>query len=163
VPTATIDRLALRHFRVGWWALVVFLALGLFLESMHGFKVGAYLDVSNGTRRTMWTLAHAHGGILSILQIAFAATLRLGGTRSLADPAQIGQPIPARMTSWLELASRCFLAALFLMPLGFFLGGVFIFDGDPGLGILLVPPGAALLIVAVALTARAIGSVPRPD
>jgi len=45
-----------------------------------------------------------------------------------------------------------------LMPLGFFLGGVLNSEGDPSLGILLVPPGALLLVVAlvqVALQPRA--------
>ena len=40
------------------------------------------------------------------------------------------------------------------MPGGFFLGGIVIYGGDPGLAILLLPLGAALLVAAVALTAR---------
>jgi hypothetical protein len=39
------------------------------------------------------------------------------------------------------------------MPAGFFLGGVFIYAGDPGLGILLVPVGGILLFIAVFMTA----------
>ena len=54
-------------------------------------------------------------------------------------------------------ASRCLLAALVLIPLGFLLGGAYTHRGDPGLGILLVPPGALCLFVAVFLTARASG------
>ena len=42
---------AMRHLRFGWWSLLVFATLGLVLESLHGFKVRAYLDVSNETRR----------------------------------------------------------------------------------------------------------------
>ena len=45
-----------------------------------------------------------------------------------------------------------------LMPVGFFLGGVLNSEGDPSLGILLVPAGALLLVVAlvrVALAPRA--------
>ena len=42
-----------------------------------------------------------------------------------------------------------------LMPLGFFLGGVLNSEGDPSLGILLVPPGALLLIVALVRAALA--------
>lgn len=42
------------------------------------------------------------------------------------------------------------------MPLGFFLGGVQFYGGDPGLGILLLPAGALCLFVAVLKTARAI-------
>jgi len=44
-----------------------------------------------------------------------------------------------------------------LMPAGFFLGGLFIYSGDPGLGILLVPAGGLLLVVAVFLTACGAG------
>jgi hypothetical protein len=129
-----------RHLRVGWWSLLAFLTLGLVLEALSGFKVGLYLDVSSSTRRLMWTLAHAHGTLLSVLNIVFALTLRLvPGWRE-----------PPRRT-----ASRCLLGALALMPLGFFLGGVRTHGGDPGLGVLLVPPGAFLLFVAVLLTARA--------
>ena len=46
-------------------------------------------------------------------------------------------------------------AATLLMPAGFFLGGVTVYSGDPGLGIVLVPVGGLLLFVAVLLTARA--------
>ena len=42
---------ARRHLRVGWWSLLAFATLGLALESLHGFKVRAYLDVSSETRR----------------------------------------------------------------------------------------------------------------
>src|SRR6185436_19638209 len=65
-----------RHLRVGWWTLLVFLTLGLVLESFHGFKVEAYLKVSNEIRRLMWTLAHAHGTLLGLINIAFAVTVR---------------------------------------------------------------------------------------
>ena len=56
-----------RHLRVGWWSLLLFATLGLVLESLQGFKVRAYLDVSNETRRLMWTLAHAHGTLVGIV------------------------------------------------------------------------------------------------
>lgn len=128
------------HLRVGWWSLLTFLTLGFILESLHGFKVGFYLDVSSSTRRLMWTLAHAHGALFSLVNILFALSLRV-------------------MPEWSEasrtLASRCLLGALVLVPLGFFLGGIFIRGGDPGLGVLLVPPGALLLFVGVYLTAKA--------
>jgi hypothetical protein len=131
---------SLLHLRVGWWSLLAFLSLGIALEGMHGFKVGFYLDVANETRRHMWTLGHAHGTLLSVLSLVFAASTRA-------------------MTSWndasRELASRCLLGALTMLPLGFLLGGAFTHGGDPGLGILLVPPGALLLFTAVLITARA--------
>ena len=128
------------HLRVGWWSLLLFLTLGLILESLHGFKVCFYLDVSNSTRRLMWTLAHAHGTLFSILNLVFAMSIRL-------TPGWNG---PSR-----TLASTCLLGAMVLMPLGFFLGGLFVRGGDTGLGVFLVPPGGLLLFLAVLLIARA--------
>ena len=136
----SIDRdLVRRHLRLGWWCLLLFLTLGLLLDALHGFKLGYYLDVSNATRRHMWTLAHAHGTLLALLHIAFAVSVRL-----------LGRPHP-RMLRW---ASGCLTASTGLLPGGFFLGGLYIYSGDPGLGIILVPAGALLLFVAVALTAH---------
>ena len=128
------------HLQVGWWSLLLFLTLGLVLETLHGFKVGFYLDVSNSTRGLMWTLAHAHGTLFSILNLVLAMSMRL---------------MPDWKASSRTLASRCLLGALVLIPLGFFLGGVFIHGGDPGIGLILVPPGALLLFLSVLLTARA--------
>ena len=128
------------HLQVGWWSLLTFLTLGFILELFHGFKVGFYLDVSSSTRRLMWTLAHAHGALFSLLNVLFALSLRV-----MADWSETSR----------TLASRCLLGALVLVPLGFFLGGIFIRGGDPGLGVLLVPPGALLLFVGVFLTAKA--------
>jgi len=138
-PGPDLSRL---HLRVGWWALLFFLSAGTLLEAMHGFKLGFYLDVSNETRRLTWTLAHAHGSLLSILNLVFAATLQLAPGWSGASRV---------------VASRCLIGALILLPTGFLLGGIFVHAGDPGLGILLVPPGAALLFVAVLLAARGAG------
>jgi creatinine amidohydrolase len=36
-----------RHLRFGWWSLLVFASFGLILETLHGFKVPAYLHISN--------------------------------------------------------------------------------------------------------------------
>lgn len=144
-PPAPGDRdvaLARRHLRFGWWSLLVFLSLGLALEGLHGLKVEWYVDDSNATRRLMWTLAHAHGALLAMISIVFAATLRHWPVC----------PSPVR-----RIASPCLLAASLLLPLGFFLGGLFVHGGDPGLGILLVPVGAVNLLIAVFLTARGVG------
>lgn len=126
------------HLRVGYCGLLLFVALGVALEALHAWKVGAYLGVDNETRRLMWTLAHAHGIGLSLLQIAFAATLTLSPGSGYA------------------LASRLLNAATALIPLGFFLGGVNTYEADPGLGILLVPLGALALLVGLSLVARAL-------
>ena len=45
-------------------------------------------------------------------------------------------------------------AASVLLPGGFFLGGVVFYAGDPGIGVLLVPAGAALLLYAIFSIAR---------
>lgn len=128
-----------RHLRVGWWSLLVFLTLGLALESMHGLKVGLYLDVSNETRRLMWTLAHAHGALVSLIHIVF-------GLYCKARPEWSG--------TGRRVASRTLITGGILLPAGFLLGGVVVYAGDPGLGVLLVPIGAVFLLVAVFLTAR---------
>ena len=133
---------ALRHLRLGWWSLLVFAGLGLALESFHGFKLRAYLDVSNDTRRLMWTLAHAHGTLLSLVNIVFGLSIRVVPEMSTRDRPSI---------SW------CLIGALVLLPAGFFLGGVAFYGGDPGVGVLLVPIGAVSLIAAVFLLARQVG------
>ena len=130
-----------RHLYFGWWTLLIFLTAGLGLEALHAFKVGAYLKVSNETRRLMWTLAHAHGTLLGLVNLGFAATVRV---------------LPAWPESTQRFASASLLAATLLMPSGFFLGGLFIYAGDPGLGILLVPVGGILLFTAVLLTVLAL-------
>jgi len=137
-PTALLIR---RHLRFGWWTLLIFLTAGLALEALHGLKVGAYLNVSNETRRLMWTLAHAHGTLLGLVNLGFAATARV---------------LPAWPEPNKRFASASLLGATVLMPAGFFLGGLFIYAGDPGLGILLVPAGGILLFTAVLLTAVAL-------
>jgi len=129
-----------RHLRFGWWSLLIFLTLGIVLEAFHGFKVGAYLNVSNSTRRLLWTLAHAHGTALALVHLGFAGTVR-------------------HLTNWVgrtrAFASVSLTAASILLPGGFFLGGLVIYAGDPGLGILLVPLGAICLFLAVLFCALA--------
>ena len=129
------------HLCCGWWQLFVFLSLGIGLEVMHGFKVGWYLDADHETRRLMLTLAHTHGTLLGLVNLAFSWTL-------------------TRIDDWpesnLKIASWSLIGASVLMPLGFFFGGLFPYPGDPSLGILLLPAGAFLLLVSVLLTAMRI-------
>jgi hypothetical protein len=132
------------HLRLGWIWLAVFIAAGLALEAMHGLKLGAYLDVAQAPRRHMWTLAHAHGTLVGLVHLGLAATLRVA-------PASAAR---------LRLASRCLIAAGVLLPLGFFLGGAWTLGGDPGLGVLLVPPGGLLLLAAALRVARELTVVP---
>ena len=135
------DALAQRHSKFGWYALFAFASLGAALEALHAFKAGFYLDVDNETRRLMWRLAHAHGTLLALIHLAFAATLPRTAAR--ARPRLL----------W---ASSCLIAASCLLPAGFLLGGAFASAGDPGLPVLLVPLALPLLLAALWWTARAI-------
>jgi hypothetical protein len=127
-------RLARRHHLVGWVGLLVFLSLGAALEGFHGFKASFYLDQAHRLRREMWTLAHAHGTLLALVHVAFAAGV-----------VQFGQWTAGR----LKLTSFFLLDAAVLIPVGFFLGGLTSTQSDPGWGVVLVPAGALLLAVAV--------------
>lgn len=136
-------RCARRHTILGWRLLLVFLTLGIALELMHGLKVRLYLDVDNETRRLMWTLAHAHGTLLALVHLAFAAGVR---AESEGDPA------------WRRRASRLLTWASLLLPTGFFLGGLVVHGSDPWVGVLLVPIGALLLLAGVATASRGFSS-----
>ena len=127
------------HLVFGWWALFVFTLIGVALEVMHGFKVGWYLDVGNETRRLMMRLAHAHGTLFALINIAFALSV---------------SHFSSANSRGLNFASRAFKIATILVPGGFFAGGLHIYDGDPGLGIILVPFGAVAMVLAIAMTAR---------
>lgn len=130
-----------RHLRFGLWSLFVLLLVGLVLEGLHGLKAGWYLETGHATRRHLLTLGHAHGTLLALLNLAFAAVLpRLAGFT------------PRGRT----LASRALIASTVLLPAGFLLGGAFAWEGDPGLGVVLVPVGALLLALSVGLAARAV-------
>jgi hypothetical protein len=122
--------------RFGLWSLLAYLTLGLALEALHGFKVPWYLDFE--TRRLLWTLAHAHGVLLSVLTIGLGMLLR---ARETGDAA------------WPRAAAACLMAATILLPGGFLLGGIYVYGGDPGAGVALAPLGGALLFVGVLLTA----------
>ena len=119
-----------KTLRAGWLLLAISLPFGVTLEALHGFKVQAYL--ASDMRREMWRLAHAHGTLLGILCLVFAA---------IAE-AHVAAPVRARAASMIRWGAV-------LMPLGFFLGGILNSEGDPSLGIALVPVGALLLIVAL--------------
>jgi hypothetical protein len=137
-PVATLDYTR-RHVRFGWWSLLFFASFGFMLELFHGFKVSMYLDVSNETRRLMWTLAHAHGSLLALVHVIFGLSLRVAPELGPRNPRAV---------------SLCLIAASVGLPGGFFVGGFVVYGGDPGLGVLLVPPAATLLLIAIFLLAR---------
>lgn len=126
--------------KLGWAWILLFSIVGLALEGLHGLKAGVYLDVGNEPRRLMWTLAHTHGTLIGLLHIAFSATV-----------VQLTPASGASAPRFLTLASRSLVLSSVLVPAGFFLGGIVIHGGDPGLAVLLVPVGAVALIVASAL------------
>lgn len=129
--------LARRHFTIGWIMCSIFIAMGLALEVFHGFKIQWYVDLSNQTRRLMWTLSHAHGVLIGLLHFAFAANAWM-------------TPRAMRRSA---LASVCLTIAGILLPGGFFLGGLVIHQGDPGIGVFLTPAGGASLLAAALITA----------
>ena len=135
--------LARSHFRFGWWVMVVFFTMGLGLEGAHALKMGFYLNVGNETRRLMWTLGHAHGTLLGLVNIALGVTMI---------------HFPEWKAPRRQLASRALFIATALLPGGFLLGGLFVHSGDPGLGILLIPPGGVLLVLCAVLAALGISS-----
>lgn len=136
--------LADQHTRFGWWLIVAGLSAGLLLEAMHGFKLAAYLDTSNETRRLLWTLAHAHATLAGLLHLAFASSLpRLVLAR--LDPRSAHR------------VSRALIAGSVLLPAGFALGGWTAIEGDPGLAIVVSPIGGLLLLIAAVRIALAAG------
>ncbi len=107
---------------------------GLALEGFHAIKADWYLEQASETRRLMFTLAHAHGSLLGLLNIAFGLT--------------VGRGLSGRSP---EAASRLLAAGTVLLPAGFFLGGLYLYAGDPGLGAALAPIGALAVLAAAAL------------
>lgn len=136
------ERLALCHTRFGWWLLVVAILGGSTLEALHAFKSGLYLDVSNETRRLLWTLAHAHAALFGLVHLAFAASLPRLGRASAGGR---------------RFASRALVAGAVLLPGGFLLGGVTVDGGDPNLAIVLAPVGGLLLLAAGVVIALGVG------
>mgnify|MGYP001157319678 FL=1 len=132
-----------RHLKFGWWSLFAFVCLGILLEIFLAFRIGWYMNSGdNETHRLMLRLGHAHGTFLSLVNIAFAATLsRINLIENIR-----------------RLSSRCLIAATLLIPGGFIFGGVITHGSEPGLGIILLPIGALFLLFALFLLARGIKS-----
>jgi hypothetical protein len=116
--------------RHGWISLAAWILFGILIEGFIGFRSPALLD--DAVRREMFRLAHAHGTLLNLVLIAAAICARL-------DLIRLG-----------SIASLGLRSAVVLLPTGYLLAGIWHFKDDPGVGILLVPTGAVLLL-AVAL------------
>lgn len=130
------------HLKAGWVALSIFLALGILLETLHGLKLPYYLDMNNSARRLMWTLAHSHGTLFAAINILFAFTIPY-----MSEKANI---------RWI---SRFLILGMVGMPLGFFLGGLWLQQEEPGLGVFLVPIFALILLAGVALILPSLPSI----
>lgn len=136
-PDPQTTSLAHRHRIFGWTSLLLWLLFGTLLEMLHGFKVGSFL--LSEIRREFWGLAHFHGvafGIVSLIYVGWAE----------ADGLTPQQRI---------LASRLLIVGSILMPVGFFLGGLIHFEGDPGIGVFLSPIGALFILIVAGLQTRA--------
>ncbi len=127
---------------MGLGGLLAWLAGGLALEALHAMKLASYLE--DPVRRLTWTLAHAHGTLLSLAAIVLGAVVL----------PRSGASARAR-----RLSDRLFAAGAVLLPLGFLLGGIRHPEGDPGFGIVLVPAGA--LACAAGLAIPLVALVPR--
>lgn len=136
--TATqANQLVYLHRVYGWSALFISLTFGFALEGLLGFKtVSLLLDP---IRREFWSLAHFHGALLALLNLVYVHWAE----HETLNPAQR------------RLASRTLIIGSLLLPLGFFLGGLIHYEGDPGVGIFLVPIGAILILYTVGLQALA--------
>ena len=136
------DPAGMRTVVFGFFLLAVFVPMGLTLEALHAWKVDVYLG--SELRHEMWKAAHAHGGLLGILCLAY------GGCAPRWLPAAQVESV-GRLLRW----------GAVLMPVGFFTAGILNAEGDPSLGILLVPAGGLLLLLALLRAALACCKVQR--
>jgi hypothetical protein len=120
--------------RFGLALLLSFGLMGLALEALLGFKVSWLVHWDHGIRRELVRLGHAHGALLGLVLI-------------VADGLLAPRAMPVRR----RRARPLLAAAALLLPVGFLLGGAYAEGGDPGLGILLVPPGATALLLGLLL------------
>jgi hypothetical protein len=114
--------------RQGWISLALWIAFGILIEGLIGFRMPALLD--DPIRRDLLRLAHAHGTLLNLVLLIAAILTRL-------DLVRLGR-----------VAAASLRIAVVLLPVGFLLGGVWHYHDDPGIGIFLVPVGAVLLLFA---------------
>jgi len=129
-PAAEPDPRARVHARAGWTLLALGLLFGVTLEALEAFRVSWI--VRDAWRNRLWSLAHFHADALGLVNLVYR-------------PWAGALPEPGGRT-----ASRLLVIGSALVPLGFLLGGLAHSEGDPGMGIFLVPIGAALVISVAA-------------
>lgn len=128
-------RLVRRHLLEGWGYLLLYVVLGSVLECLLAFKISFYVRADHEALRLLWRLAHAHGTLLGLLHLAFAGTVPRLPAAAFPQPAHV--------------ISHGLSASAWLIPGGFFLGGWGSSEADPSLAVLLVPCGAALLMLSL--------------
>lgn len=125
-PQPAAQSLAGRMMVVGWVSIAFWMSVGLLLEGLLGYKIPAYLN--DLQRRELFRLAHTHGNLLGLILVVASLCI----SRSANPPPRAAQ--------------IALIAGSILMPLGFFFAGIWHPEGDPGIAIWLVPPGALLVI-----------------
>jgi len=131
-PQHSVDKVINRGLMIqGWAGTAIWMAVGLLLEGLLGYKSPSYLF--DQQRRELFRLAHSHGVLLNLLLIGAA----------LCGP----------YTTLPRIANLALRIGSVLMPAGFLLAGIWHPEGDPGLAIWIVPPGALMLIFGAVVTA----------
>ena len=131
LPLDVKSRLIVGLIFQGWIGIAFWMSFGLLNEGLIGFRIPAY--IADDVRRELFRLAHAHGTLLSLMLLVAAFSIN-------------------RLTlDWPALGIWALRIGVVMLPLGFLLGGIWHFKGDPGLGVWLVPP-AALLVIFGAIT-----------
>src|SRR5215216_6663227 len=118
----------------GWSSIALWMSVGLLLEGLLGYKIPSYLN--DLQRRELFRLAHTHGTFLGLVLIAAALCHKRGAE------------LPRAGSLALSLGSA-------LMPIGFFLSGIWHPEGDPGPAVWIVPPAALLIIFGTVMLALA--------
>ena len=113
----------------GWFGLAVFMAFGLLIEGLIGYRSPAYLN--DPMLRELFRLAHFHGTALSLLLVV-ADLYLLSRDIAIPRPAKLSLRIGA-----------------VIMPLGFLFGGIATTETDPHFSIILSPIGGVMLIFGV--------------
>lgn len=119
----------------GWIGIAFWMAVGLLLEGLLGYKIPGYLNDTQ--RRELFQLAHAHGTLLNVVLVVAAICAK---------------SFSLELSPMVRIAWR---VGTILMPVGFFLAGLSHTESDPGIAIWLVPPAALMVIFGAIYTALA--------
>jgi hypothetical protein len=123
------------HLRLALVLVALVLSSGLVLESLVGLRTRAWMD--DALLRELVRLAHAHGGLLGLVNVALAFAMGWLKTPEL----------------WARRVRVAALLGAVLVVAGFFGGGVWHGVSDPGPMVLFVPAGALLVIASVVAVA----------